>query len=457
MSNDGPQENTSKPFSEGNLWAASIWCVIAAFGTYFSMYFFRKPFAACKYDGLALWGTDYKTILVSAQVLGYTLSKFFGIKVIAELHPQRRIAGIILLIAIAEAALLGFALTPPPYSFVFLFLNGLPLGMVFGMVLAFLEGRRVTELLTAGLCASFILADGAAKSLGAYLLNWHLSEAWMPCIAGLIAVVPMTVFIWMLAQVPPPSLGDVAQRSARAPMDAGERWRFFWSYALGLTALLLMYMLITVLRSIRSDYAVEIWSGLLGEKAATPPQVFTSSEIVVALMVMLANGLCFLIRDNRRAFFVGLAIGGCGTALVLGSVAGLHFGLLNGFAFMVLVGIGLYLPYVAIHTTIFERLIAMTRDHGNLGYLMYLADAFGYLGYPIFMLLCRPLFGRVDALRLFMATCLVMALFSLACILSAAVYFRNVGLRTVREPLIPLSISQDKQSDKATSANAYVR
>jgi hypothetical protein len=44
------------------------------------------------------------------------------------------------------------------------------------------------------------------------------------------------------------------------------------------------------------------------------------------------------------------------------------------------------LPYVAVHTTIFERLIAMTRDRGNIGYLMYLADAFGYLGYVAVML-----------------------------------------------------------------------
>jgi hypothetical protein len=48
---------------------------------------------------------------------------------------------------------------------------------------------------------------------------------------------------------------------------------------------------------------------------------------------------------------------------------------------MVLHGLGLYLPYIAVHTTVFERLIAMTRDRGNIGYLMYLVDAFGYLGY----------------------------------------------------------------------------
>ena len=264
----------------------------------------------------------------------------------------------------------------------------------------------------------------------------------MPCIAGLIALVPMAVFVWMLAKVRPPSAADVAQRSARAPMDAHQRWQFFRAHALGLIALVVMFVLITVLRSIRSDYAAEIWSGLLGEKVATPPQVFTSSEIVVALMVMVGNGLCFLIKDNRRAFFAGLAIGGFGTALVVAAVAGLHFGLLDGFAFMVLAGIGLYLPYVAIHTTIFERLIAMTRDRGNLGYLMYLADSFGYLGYGLFMLFGKPLFGRSDiqylfALNFFAGTSLVMALISLACIILAATYFRDLGVKAVGKVLVP--------------------
>jgi hypothetical protein len=53
---------------------------------------------------------------------------------------------------------------------------------------------------------------------------------------------------------------------------------------------------------------------------------------------------------------------------------------------MVLLGLGLYLPYVAIHTTLFERLLAMTRDRGNIGFLMYVADSISYLGYVAVML-----------------------------------------------------------------------
>lgn len=53
---------------------------------------------------------------------------------------------------------------------------------------------------------------------------------------------------------------------------------------------------------------------------------------------------------------------------------------------MVLMGLGLYLPYVAVHTTIFERLIAMTRDRSTVGFLLTFADAFGYVGVVVVML-----------------------------------------------------------------------
>ena len=44
------------------------------------------------------------------------------------------------LIGVVQAALILFAITPRPWNAAFLFVNGLPLGMVFGPVLAFLEG-----------------------------------------------------------------------------------------------------------------------------------------------------------------------------------------------------------------------------------------------------------------------------------------------------------------------------
>jgi hypothetical protein len=367
------------PVSGGRKLPLSAWCVVAAFGTYFCMYAFRRPFTAATYQGEGLWSVDYKTVLITAQVLGYTVSKFWGIKVVAEVQPHSRVSLLLGLIAAAEVSLFLFGLTPAPFNVVWLFCNGLPLGMVFGLVLGFLEGRSHSEALAAGLCSSFIVADGATKSTGAALLQSGVSEYWMPFLTGLLFVPPLLFFTWMLTRIPRPSPQDVTARSERAPMSRTERWGFFRRYAAGLTLLVLTYLLITILRSVRADFAPEIWAGLLGE--AAPPALFTWTEIYVAAGVLLLIGSMVLIRDNRRAFFWGLAVSGTGVLLVGAAVTALQHEILSPFLFMVLHGIGLYLPYLAVQTTLFERLIALTRERANVGYLVYLADSFGYLGY----------------------------------------------------------------------------
>lgn len=396
------------------------WCVAAAFGTYFCMYAFRKPFTAAEYSGYSLWGWELKTVLVATQVLGYTISKFVGIKVIAEMTAGRRAVAILGLIGAAEVALLLFAVVPPPYNVVCLFLNGLPLGMVFGLVLGFLEGRRVTEALNAGLCASFILADGVTKSVGAYLLAWGIGQFWMPFAVGLLFLPPLGLGVWMLTRIPPPDAADVAQRSERVPMNGSDRRRFFARYAGGLVLLVSLYLLVTILRSIRADFAPEIWRGL---GTSQQPAVFAQSEILVALGVVLINGLSVLILDNRRAFFAALGTCGLGLALLAAALAGQASGMVSGFAFMVLTGLGLYLPYVAVHTTIFERLIAMTRDRGNIGYLMYLADAFGYLGYVAVMFGKGMFAVEGEFLAFFTASCGIITAGSALLLLGAWWYF----------------------------------
>jgi len=301
------------PAGGGRGLALSAWCVVAAFGTYFCMYAFRKPFTAAGFQDVVVWGVGYKTVLVTAQVLGYTLSKFLGIKVVAEAPPHRR-AGLLLgLVAAAEAALLLFALTPAPFNLVWLFCNGVPLGMVFGLVLGFLEGRRHTEALTAGLCGSFIVADGVAKSAGAALLQAGVSEYWMPALAGLLFAPPLLLFTWMLTRIPQPSRQDVAARSERSPMDGSQRRDFFRRYAPGLSLLVLVYLLITILRSVRADFAPEIWAGL---QKAVPPDIFTWSEVAVAAGVLVLSGSAVFIQANRRAFFFGLSLAVGGAVLV---------------------------------------------------------------------------------------------------------------------------------------------
>src|SRR6201996_2255824 len=113
----------------------------AGFCAYFAMYAFRKPFTAATFEGVPGWHfpLDYKIALVLAQVAGYALSKFIGVKVVSEIDPRRRAAAILGLIGISWLALVGFALLPAPWNVVAMFVNGLPLGMIWGLVYGFME------------------------------------------------------------------------------------------------------------------------------------------------------------------------------------------------------------------------------------------------------------------------------------------------------------------------------
>lgn len=398
----------------------AIWAVVAAFGTYFCMYGFRKPFTAASYSEIYFFGYDYKTILVSGQVLGYMLSKFIGIKFISEMPYHGRAILIIALILLSHFALLFFAIVPVPWNCLMLFINGVPLGMVFGLVMGFLEGRRFTEALLGFLCASFILADGFCKSVGSFILEIGISEHWMPFVSGAIFMVPLFVFVWMLSKIPQPGDSDIDQRSERVPMNKFDRKKFFIKYGIGLSLIIFFYLLVTILRSIRADYAPEIWKGL-GYDAR--PEKFIISELWVTLGIVISSSVMIFVKNNSKAFYLSMIISLFGFVVAFIAVIGLKHQILDGYFFMVLVGLGLYLPYVLVHTTIFERLIAMTREKGNCGYLMYLADSIGYLGYVAVIISNAWVSRKFSFLDLFLNLVTSIAVLSVFLIVIACYYF----------------------------------
>jgi hypothetical protein len=387
------------------------------------MYAFRKPFTAGTFEQLTLWGVGYKTVLVASQVFGYTLSKFIGIKVISEMPSSRRAVAIVLLIGLAEASLFFFGLVPPPYNFFFLFVNGLPLGLVFGLVLSYLEGRRLTEALAAGLCASFIVSSGCVKSVGRLLIvHYGVSEFWMPFLTGLIFIGPLLVSVWLLSQIPAPRISDVQHRGVRQPMSAADRRQVFVTYGFGLSMVVTAYILLTVMRSIRDDFAVEIWRDL-GEDGK--PAIFAQSELLVMFGVVTINAAAIVIRCNRLALQFAVTTMITGFAVVLLAVLAYRHHWLSAFPFMVLLGLGMYVPYVAIHTTIFERMIAAFRTVGNIGYLMYLADALGYLGYVGVMLMKNAGGDRANFLDFFLSASTLMAILCIGLMFCSLLYFRR--------------------------------
>jgi hypothetical protein len=69
----------STAFRKVNWTKHPAWTMIAAFGCYFCVYGFRKPFTAGQYVDQFWLGIHWKSILISAQIAGYMLSKWCGI------------------------------------------------------------------------------------------------------------------------------------------------------------------------------------------------------------------------------------------------------------------------------------------------------------------------------------------------------------------------------------------
>ena len=410
--------------------------MVAAFVAYFCVYGFRKPFTAGTYDSDAVWGLGFKELIVLTQVVGYTLSKFVGVRVVAEVPPRRRIVALLGVVALAEAGLVAFGLLPRPWAALRLFVNGLALGITFGLIFGFLEGRRSTEALAAGLCTSFIIADGAMKTVGAWLLDRGVSEMWMPAAAGALFAVPLAAAVTVLAETPPPCPEDLAARSIREAIDRGERRALFRRHATGLSLIVVVYLVATILRSVRADFAPQLWTEL---GVDVPPRLYTLTEFWVALGVIVVNGLAVLVRGNRRAFLASLGVCMGGVVLLAATLVGWRFAVISPVTFMVLVGLALYRPYVAIHTTVFERFFAVTRERGNVGYLLYVADALGYLGYVA--VLCLRLFGTGGAgsLAFFIPLCWCAVAVLMVSLVWAMIYF-------------VLQTRADASSDRAVTA-----
>lgn len=355
------------------------WCMGAAFGTYFCMYAFRKPFNTGTYAGYSIGFLDYKVVLIISQVLGYMVSKFIGIKVIAELKPANRRKLITGLILFAEISLVFFGMVPAPYNFFCLFLNGLPLGMVWGVIFSYLEGRRFTEVLSMGLSTSLIISSGFLKTI---YLQVHglfplLTEFWLPAVVGLIFLPFFLLFVWMLSVIPAPTEKDIQARSKRLPMDTEDKRKVWRQYRWGLIGIIIVYALLTMLRDFRDNFSVEVWSEL---DKGWSPDVFAKTESISGAIVLIAIGCLSAVKKSVTAFWYTFALIFAGLALSGLSTVFFRLQWLTPFWWMLLLGMGLFLAYIPIQIAIFERLIAVFRIKANAGFFVYTCDSIGYMG-----------------------------------------------------------------------------
>jgi len=365
---------------------------------------YRKPFTAGTYESMELWGVDYKIVLVIAQVLGYALSKFAGIRIISELDYTKRIRLFLHLIAFAWLALVGFAFLPPAWGPVMLFINGMPLGLIWGIVFTFCEGRHFTEILTVFISANFILTSGIAKSLGRVLVLSGVSEEMMPMVIGACMFPLLGISLWMLSLIPPPSEEEKEYKTVRKAMSKNDKREFLAKYGMATLLFVLFYLMLTIIRDIRDNFNVEIWDAL---GFAENPEIYTTTELPVTILVLIGLAFLYRIKDNFKALKINLNICILGISLLLVSTFLFRMQFISPVIWMMSTGVGLFLPYILLNGVVFDRFIASYAITANVGFIMYISDAFGYLGSIVIMLVKNLMSLNLNWLNFFQMLCLL--------------------------------------------------
>ena len=399
----------------------AVFAAIAVFLTYGTVYAFRKPFTVATFDGLFYWGISYKVCLVITQLAGYVCSKFYGIKFIAELKKIGRWKMILVLVGVSWISLFFFALVPPPFNIVFLFFNGFPLGIIWGIIFSYIEGRRATDFIGAALAVSFIFSSGFVKSVAKYLqLQWHVTEFWIPFVTGLVFILPLLLFVYLLEKIPPPTEADIQLRHVRNPMTKPERKKLIRDFLPGICMLIAIYVSLTIFRDMRDNFAADIWNEL---GFSNQSAIFTQTEIPVTIIVLILIASLVFVKKNFNAFIIahgliilGFILSGVSTWLFLNKA-------IHPANWMILVGIGLYTAYIPFNCMLFERMIAAFRINGNVGFLMYCADSFGYLG-SMLVLLGKEVFQiRLQWVSFFSNAVLGVSFFGVIATVFSVIYF----------------------------------
>lgn len=366
-----------------------LWAGGAALLSYSLVYALRKPFTAASFENAEFFDMDYKVVVTISQILGYVVSKFIGIKLISELQSEERFKFILTSVLLAEASLILFGLLSTPFNVAAMFLNGLSLGCMWGVIFSFIEGRRVTDILASLLGVSMVISSGTAKSVGLYVMNHlHVSEFWMPALIGAVALPLLLLLGWALNKLPEPNKEDIAMKSERETLNGKQRWELFKSFMPFLSMLFITNIAIVVLRDIKEDFLVNII-----DVSAYSPWLFAQIDSVVTLIILGIFGLMVLVKDNLKALSVlfGLIIAGM---IVMSVVSFRQQQLrLSPVIWLFIQSLCLYIAYLTFQTIFFDRFIACFRIRGNVGFFIVTTDFLGYTGTVLVLVLkefCNP-------------------------------------------------------------------
>ena len=442
--NGGSKEK--KPMPD---WIFVLWAGGTALLSYSLVYALRKPFTAAEFEGLQVFGMDYKIVVSIIQLLGYVSAKLLGIKYISELRPEGRLKFIIGSAALSEISLIAFGLLPMPYNIMALYFNGLSLGCMWGVIFSFLEGRRTTDILASIMGVSMALSSGVAKSLGLYTLNvLHVSEFWMPALIGAIAF-PLLCFTgWMMTRFPQPTAADIASRSVRVTLNGHQRWVLFRRFMPLLIMLFAANLLLTVQRDIKEDFIVCII-----DVSTVSSWAFAQIDSIATLVLLATFALLSTTYDHLKVLCILLVLSTCGMGTLAFLGANFEQVGLPTTIWLFLQSLCLDMAYLSFQTIFFERFIACFKIKGNVGFFIITIDFVGYLGTLALLLFKEFYASHIDWASFYNSMSLYIGIVCCLAFIGSLVYMIQVRKR--KEGPLPEKAEEpekkeetDKETDK---------
>lgn len=447
--NGGSKEK--KPMPD---WIFVLWAGGTALLSYSLVYALRKPFTAAEFEGLQVFGMDYKIVVSIIQLLGYVSAKLLGIKYISELRPEGRLKFIIGSAALSEISLIAFGLLPMPYNIMALYFNGLSLGCMWGVIFSFLEGRRSTDILASIMGVSMALSSGVAKSLGLYTLNvLHVSEFWMPALIGAIAF-PLLCFTgWMMTRFPQPTAADIASRSIRVTLNGHQRWALFRRFMPLLIMLFAANLLLTVQRDIKEDFIVCII-----DVSTVSSWAFAQIDSIATLVLLATFALLFTTYDHLKVLCILLVLSTCGMGTLAFLGANFEQVGLPTTIWLFLQSLCLDMAYLSFQTIFFERFIACFKIKGNVGFFIITIDFVGYLGTLALLLFKEFYASHIDWASFYNSMSLYIGIVCCLAFIGSLVYMIQVRKR--KEGPLPEKAEEPEkkeETDKETEKeNIYL-
>jgi hypothetical protein len=257
----------------------------------------------------------------------------------------------------------------------------------------------------------------------------------MPFVVSLLFFFPVLIFVYLLEKIPPPDEADIAHRTVRVPMTSADRRQFVKTFLPGLLLLVLIYVFVTVLREVRDGFMADMWRAS-GEPFKSG--VFAQTEMLISVSILVLIASMVVIRNNKKAFMMAQGIMMAGFILS-GIITWFYLQQqVSTFAWMTLVGLGLYMTYIPYNSILFDRMLASFRYAANVGFLIYLADAFGYLA-SVGVLLSKTIFRiQLNWLNFYTGLVLITSITGVLCIGCSMMYFHNKKTGTQRERCAPL-------------------